>query len=82
MSIVNQMGPKRGNFEEGDRVMVETAFGEPPEQGQVVAQTPDGKVRVAALNGLAEMEVEPHQIWRDTEPSVESIESKDLRNER
>lgn len=65
MSMVDDLGPKRGEVQVNDRVMVEMGFGEPPAEGQVVAESGDGKVTVSVFNGTVEREVERHKVWRD-----------------
>lgn len=62
---VDDLGPKRGEVSVNDRVMVEQGFGEPPAEGQVVAESPDGKVTVAIFGGTVEQEVERHKVWRN-----------------
>lgn len=62
---VDDLGPKRGEVSVSDRVMCEMGIGEPPAEGQVVAETEDGNVIVSIFNGTVEKEFERHQVWRN-----------------
>lgn len=63
-SIVNDTyGPSRGDVTVGDEVMIQRAF-EDVVQGQVVAQSDDGRVTVSIYGGV-DLEVEAHQVWRN-----------------
>lgn len=59
------MGGRRGDVQRGDEVMVEMGPGEGVCEGQIVAESPDGKVTVAVFDGTTEVEVERYKVWRD-----------------
>lgn len=65
MSVFNSAAhPLRGDVERGDLVMCEMPTGQPPAEGQVVAETPGGGVTVAIFDGTVEREFERYRVWK------------------
>lgn len=54
-----------GPIRKGDRVMVEMEVGQPPAEGQVVAESGDGKVTVAVFDATVEIERDRSRVWKD-----------------
>jgi hypothetical protein len=63
-------GPRRGEVEQGDQVMIDRPDHPTLEEGQVVAKTPDGKVRVSVFDATVEREVDECQVWQKEEQVI------------